>query len=278
MSQDKARLAETHTVSGPPHWESGRTMQAMRTISPLLLFLLLPLASLAQDEDADEIKEIRRYTIEMIIFKYVQDVATGSEIFPGDKPKLDAALLEQDSLFTAEPPVNEEPRVIRDAEIVLLAKDEYTLDETMGRLERLEVYDPIMHFGWTQITWPEEESRAIELSSMARLPRGLDGNLTLYLSRFLHLVVDLQLDAPDNASRREPVSSFVDDRTLNEFGDVNEPLPVRYRINENRILRTDELRYFDHPKFGVLARVTRVEEEDELPETLETELLGYPLE
>jgi hypothetical protein len=37
-------------------------------------------------------------------------------------------------------------------------------------------------------------------------------------------------------------------------------MPVRFRIQENRILKNGELRYFDHPKFGVLAKVTRVEE------------------
>ena len=45
-------------------------------------------------------------------------------------------------------------------------------------------------------------------------------------------------------------------------------------ISEDRIFRNGELRYFDHPKFGVLAKITRVEESDE--EVLgETELLGY---
>ena len=49
--------------------------------------------------------------------------------------------------------------------------------------------------------------------------------------------------------------------------------PVRYRIQEDRILRSGELRYFDHPKFGVLARITRVEEE---APSQDAELLGYP--
>jgi hypothetical protein len=73
------------------------------------------------------------------------------------------------------------------------------------------------------------------------------------------------------------MSSFGDYRTLDGFGGIDEPGPVRYRIKENRILRSGELRYFDHPKFGVLAKATRVEEEEEEPPELEeTELLGYP--
>ena len=59
-------------------------MGSMRTTT---LLLLLPiLAAVAQDETAEEEQEIRRYTVEMIIFKYAQDVSTGSEIFPGDEP------------------------------------------------------------------------------------------------------------------------------------------------------------------------------------------------
>ncbi|MCP4301792.1 MAG: hypothetical protein GY783_14495 [Gammaproteobacteria bacterium] len=256
-------------------------MRAMRTITALILVLLLTMAAQAQDDAVEEAEEIRRYTVEMIIFKYAQEVAPGSEIFPGDKPVPAPEPLEQDPFLEEELPLEELPAVFRDVELVLLGDDEYTMGETMGRLERLEVYDPIMHFGWTQTTWPEEETRAIELGSLARLPMGLDGNLTLYLSRYLHLVVDLQLDAPDSATRNfasdDRMSSFGDYRTLDEFGGIDEPGPVRYRIRENRILRSGELRYFDHPKFGVLAKVTRVEEE-EPSETEETELLGYPIE
>jgi hypothetical protein len=40
-------------------------------------------------------------------------------------------------------------------------------------------------------------------------------------------------------------------------------------------MKNGELRYFDHPKFGLLARVSRVEEE-EPPE--DGELLGYPIQ
>ncbi|MGI9248286.1 MAG: CsiV family protein [Woeseiaceae bacterium] len=253
-------------------------MRLLRTATTLLLILLPLVAIQAQDDLAEEEQEIRRYTVEMIIFKYAQDVSTGSEIFPGDEPVGESSLVEDDL------PLEDEvlPPRPRDIELALLARDEYTMGDIIGRLRRLDVYNPIMHFGWTQITWPEEETEAIHLASLARLPAGLDGSLKLYLSRYLHLVVDLQLDAPDAVNRSaavdDPVSSYGDYRTLNEYGDITQPGPVRYRINENRILRSGELRYFDHPKFGVLAKVIRVEDEEELPELEETELLGYPIE
>ena len=113
---------------------------------------------------------------------------------------------------------------------------------------------------------------------MGRLPKGLDGSLKLYLSRYLHLVLDLQLDAPESAIRNA-TSNYGDYRTTNKFGELDGPRPVRYRIKENRIFRSGELRYFDHPKFGVLAKVTRVVEKAQEPaEPGNTELLGYPAE
>ncbi len=124
----------------------------------------------------------------------------------------------------------------------------------------------MMHFGWTQSTRPQEETQAIELHRFGKPPQGLDGSFTLYLSRFLHLVVDLALDAPEDfsisAAVDEPHLAFGDSRS--RFGDEIglRPQSVRYRIQENRIVRNGDVRYFDHPKFGVVAKITRVEEEE----------------
>ena len=149
----------------------------------------------------------------------------------------------------------------------------------MRRLQRLDVYDPIMHFGWTQVTWPEEETQSIEHATLTEPPVDLNGNLKLYLIRFLHLDFDLELDAAIAKavprSFDEPYARYGDIDELDQFGSVAPRTgPVRYRIEEDRIFRSGELRYFDHPKFGVLARVTRVEEDEEDEE--ESELLGYP--
>jgi hypothetical protein len=110
------------------------------------------------------------------------------------------------------------------------------------------------------------------LPLLAEPPVGLNGTLTLYLSRYLHLVVDLALDAPS-----EFEEEVVDDDAFFSFGDArsrdedeSQAMPVRFRIQENRIFKNGDLRYFDHPRFGVLAKVTRVEEpeEEESPESL----------
>ena len=85
----------------------------------LALLLLLPVAA-AQDEVIEETPEIRRYTVEIIVFAYVEDVSVGTEIFPADIPlsvDVDALddsaedMLEDDALVEDEPEPEPEPVV-----------------------------------------------------------------------------------------------------------------------------------------------------------------------
>lgn len=239
--------------------------ESMKKLTHSLLSLLLILPAMAQEpvDDIEE-QEIRRYTVEIIVFRYVEDVSVGSEVFLGEKIEIDEAPFEEELEFLESRPLRTENdfEPLPDIELVLLDEEDYQLSEAFGRLQRLDAYEPIMHFGWTQATWPEEETEPLSLHRFARPPGDLHGNLKLYLSRYLHLVVDLQLDAS--------VSSPLDFST-------NQPQrgPVQYMINENRILKNGELRYYDHPKFGVLAKVTRVEEEEDEEDPAGSELLGY---
>lgn len=251
----------------------------------LTMCLTICLPAAAQELLGDiepEKPEVRRYTVEMIVFLYAQEVSTGSEVFPRDEPEPEPESLPlEEELVFADPMPDQpepEPEPLPDMEVVLLDESDFQLGEIMDRLERLDVYEPVMHFGWTQATWPEEQTEAIPLHLLGHPPAALNGELTLYLSRFLHLVVDLQLEAPEsmasNVDARERLGNV---RMVGELlNEVGVQPPVHYRIQENRILKNGELRYYDHPKFGVLAKVTRVEDEEE--ETGDVELLGYGTE
>ncbi len=248
---------------------------------PLLLLVTFSIAE-AQDLELQEAPEVKRYAVEVIIFKYNQAVGTGSEVFVPDE-----ITIEEIELRDATPPLIELPAEtdlslpadapVLVSDIVRLEEDEYSLGEVFDRLDRLDVYEPVMHFGWAQSTWPEHDREPIELSRFAEPPEGLEGELTLYVSRFLHLVVDLELDEPgtQTAVADDSMVSYGDYRTLNEFRRPQGP--VRYRIEEDRIFKSGELRYFDHPKFGVLAQVSRLEEE-QAEDSGDEELLGYPVE
>ncbi len=291
----------------------------MTKITALLAGLLLAHFAVAQDiaVDAEAAAEEpqRRYTVEVIIFAYAEDVSTGTEIFlPDEPPPIEDLLFDEDGnpIMSEnqedEIPVYSDKAIVADEDVeeeelpptwvavpalppagataettettivapdgeepnpfqlVLLTEDEFTMTDAADRLELLDAYQPLMHFGWTQPAFPEEETPAIALPLLAEPPEGLRGTLTLYLSRYLHLVVDLEMDAP-----AEFETEVIDDASFLDFRDprpryddeiAQEPV-VRFRIQEDRILKNGELRYFDHPKFGVLAKVTRVEEVEE---------------
>lgn len=261
----------------------------MNKIGTFLIFALCFASAAAQDEllELDLEEEVRRYTVEIIIFSYEENVAVGTEIFLPDKPRsvkglldgADEAGFDPDEGYDEDEVASEEDDAksrIREIEFTLLTEDELTLDKAARQFALLDVYETIMHFGWTQPTFPQEETPPIELRVLGKPPKGLEGSFTLYLGRYLHLVVDLALDAPDTFDESatvdapiysdDSVYSYGDSRRHRDDGFDTRARPVRYRIQEDRIVKNGELRYFDHPKFGVLAKITRVEEEENAEE------------
>ena len=293
---------------------------------------------LVQDLGEDRI-DIRRYTVEVVVFRYAENVSVGNEVFVPDPPPVieetvsgeapfsgeglsdDAAADDGQALGSgggqalthtdsaaddrlgdglgdgqaltvggqalanvgsvatdagdatsveneaeqhaedAEPPLQSGKPVV---EYLLLTEDELTMGDVIAKFELLDAYDTLMHFGWTQTVFPEMEPKLIEIDSLAEPPPGLDGSFTLYLSRYLHLNVDLALEKPpafdDPVAIEDPVRSFSDARMGYDLFSTATTGKVRYRIQEDRIFKSGDLRYFDHPKFGVVVKVSRVEE------------------
>jgi len=68
----------------------------------------------------------------------------------------------------------------------------------------------------------------------------VEGTVRVAVERYLHLYLDLKL-----------VDTTL---TLNaDFSDYDLP---EFRLNQHRRMRSKELHYFDHPKFGVIALIT----------------------
>ena len=107
-------------------------MMALMRLPIYVLLAALPiLPALAQDSLPDESLEPRSYTVEMIIFKYAQDVGIGSEIFPAEEPPFQGAVFEDEvEPFESEPM----ERTFHDIEMVLLPRDRFTMGDIMDRL------------------------------------------------------------------------------------------------------------------------------------------------
>jgi hypothetical protein len=254
-------------------------------------------------EPVEEEEEVRRYTVEMIVFEYADSAVSGDEIFeperlpeddvllpmpppsfsdPGINPGADlpvaiddTEIIEDDALEFLLPEEPEEEQILEElpshilhTALEVLDPEEFAMKDIYEKLVELDAYKPIMRAAWTQATYERDETLPIHLRRLGNAPLRLDGNLTLYLSRYLHLVVDLTLESQQESSRlqqRYDDARYYGDRPSSRnygYGYGQETTSIKYKISEDRIFRNGELRYYDHPRFGVLARITRYEEEE----------------
>jgi len=267
-----------------------------------------------EQPEEEEFEEIRRYTVEMIVFEYAGNAILGNEAFlpdeqpdvlPGDLPQLQPGQLPENiRIMPVLPPpfgdpgtsanmplavdnttmtrqaspgflpgaegaeeqvLQELPSHILTTQLEVLDPELYGMPDIYEKLVEIDAYKPIMRAAWTQATYEKDETLPIRLRRLGAAPLRLDGMVTLYLSRYLHLVLDLTIESDANSPRRipdQPQRSYSDARTRNEIVYGRDMAPARYHISEDRIFRNGEVRYYDHPRFGVLARITRVEYED----------------
>jgi hypothetical protein len=96
-----------------------------------------------------------------------------------------------------------------------------------AQLERDPSYRVLAHPRWTQPSEPKANAKARRIQGNGRGGE-LDGTVKFYSTRFLHLDANLVLHADGRS----------------------------YRLRELRRVRVQDLHYFDHPRLGILARVT----------------------
>lgn len=248
---------------------------------------LLPPDMLEDDQLDAETEVVHRFSVEVIVFEYGSNVALGSETFalkqtpPSLEPEtpvvtdatgnspvstVDNPAIVADGVVEAsliEDLEVEEIPTLAGIDFKLLDAEEMTMGEIHERLMQLDSYQPVLWGGWTQTTEERGVSPPIRLRLLGSPPIYLHGKFTLYLKNYLHLVVDLTRESQTTMAlgiKQLPIPAYGD------FGDRNSSLfeavdtqTIQYQIKEDRIFRSGQLRYYDHPKFGVLARVNRVE-------------------
>jgi hypothetical protein len=106
-------------------------------------------------------------------------------------------------------------------------------------------YQVLYHRRWLLPAEPRPKAEWLYLSETRSDLPALEGTFRFYQSRFLHIEVQLLL-------RERLERTLVSSRTP-------APLPKIYRINEQRRIRTGQMNYFDHPKFGALLHVNQVD-------------------
>ena len=124
-----------------------------------------------------------------------------------------------------------------------LSQSGYTLNRISGGLSPGAGYSVLFHRAWRQLAYDSKHAVDYPVHSIAVNGRdSIEGSVTLIAERYLHLDIDLLLMQTGGAAP-----------ALYSDGPGNVPV---YRLNEKRRIRSSEIHYFDHPRIGVIARVT----------------------
>jgi peptidoglycan-binding protein CsiV len=107
-----------------------------------------------------------------------------------------------------------------------VASEHRSLHGVYTRLQQSASYRPLMHVAWTQSISENSLGRAVQLQNTSGT---LDGYFRLQRGHVLHLITDLEYRPKGR---------------------------VIYRLNEKRRFKFNEIHYLDHPKFGVVVRVS----------------------
>jgi hypothetical protein len=204
---------------------------------------------------------ILQYQVEIIVFAH-REFDAGEERFSQELAPLRAdrneSLLAVPLYVEPSPPVTPDPAVgaAEGATAAggdplafrVLPPDQLQLNAEYRKLTNGGAYRPVLHAGWVQPGLPEDQAKPFDLTLLGVTnPRG---NVRVYLSRFLHVRLDLSYQ--DGAKAAAPTA----EPPGNELREIT--FAPQYRLVTERQTRSGELHYFDHPAFGVLVKVTPV--------------------
>lgn len=181
---------------------------------------------------------------------------------------------------------------------LLLPEEEWTLRDDARRLSRSAGHRVLFHGAWRQPMVENRKEPAILISGGEQFDRHheLEGSIRLYLRTYLHIETDLWLSRfatnfgqehppwpklpwPPNRPGNPEDLFVIDDggsglwHQFTQTGNadyeaiLSQPYVVERVVlmQQQRRMRSDELHYIDHPKLGLLVKLTPYEPPEEEP-------------
>ena len=229
----------------------------------IVLFLFLILCNFnLRAQNNNSFSDSPSQQIEIIIFEYLDHNSSGNEVFnkieenyqlekeiPNNQNQEDTSI--EVGLLTSEFKEVSISLVPTARQIALKISQRKSLNMSAiyNRLNRLRVYEPVIWGGWEQRLTNEQNAFPVNLRSIKNTLGKFDGNIKFYESSGgrLRLSVDIEMyekiEIPANESD----------------GELHEQQINSYKISNDKEMRYDELRYFDHPKFGLIAKIQKQE-------------------
>lgn len=213
-------------MSGPDH-----PFHAPWRLVPLLAALIItpgvPRLACAQQNDVDA----RIYDVELVVFRNLNEASFGTPEVLAPPPEDALADIAPDPL-PLEPAATLEPEPMPEG-IAELPADRHRLDAIDGALKRSGGYRPLAHIGWSQPGYARGLAPRVPLDQQLD-GTGLAGSARLAVGRYLHLELELTYQTDDGRIRT---------------------------LTQSRRMRSGERHYFDDPGFGVIAVVSRRDDE-----------------
>ena len=239
------------------------------------IIIIIYSCSLFANEN-DEYQEFADYSVEIIIFKYFDEDTTGNELFIQEQMILDKNNLEAitDDPITNNLHLDNEilsntssyPFYNQDYELIEIPTDKKILFQTLNkeslslgaiynRLNRLRVYEPIIWNGWEQLFLKRKDTSKINLRRLKNTLGEFTGTFELYesIGGKARLSINIEMNEKDiKLSSTDEMQIEQDDQQ-----NINTNIGIKYPLSDDKEIKHDELRYFDHPKFGVIAKITK---------------------
>ena len=242
--------------------------------------------------DAEPGKPVKKqyYIVEVVLFQHLNEQGKHDEfwhrpdIFDNDFSNNELTDYRSNNVLTDDSPAlaeydmqNRHFLPLRNG-IARTSAENYKLSDSAAHLRYSPDYKLLAHFGWTQRSLSKRRALPVRITanqfSDSLIP---DGEIKLYVSRYLHLEVDLQASQCDYSNEQ---SQQADDKALDEqlengtsnlatraglqndraFSSSNtdgsQCVNKVYQFKQNRKMRSRELHYIDNPVFGMLVYVT----------------------
>lgn len=141
-----------------------------------------------------------------------------------------------------------------------LPSNQYKLANSAAHIQQSKHFKLLAHFGWTQPRLSENNALPILITKSPYNVNLPEGEIKLYVSRFLHMNVDLaqtECVAEKNtpaAATYEPGSNA--GSTSIYSGHTSICTEYTYQFKQHRKMRSKELHYLDNPVFGMLVYIT----------------------
>ncbi len=208
------------------NWISFRSGYARLPVAGLLLLIAGHAGGAGDPADVGE--QAPMYDVEVVIFRNLSPQA-GGEHWPVRAPE---EIRQYGDGFDTRPV---------GAGIEELAREAWTLDDIAAALQRSGGYEVLVHAAWRQAGLDRSLARPWQVpDGIQRAGYELHGTIRLVRERYLHLDLDLELTRPQAEVVPGPGMALPD---------------TVYALRETRRVRRGDLQYFDHPLFGVIARV-----------------------